>query len=244
MINKPVSMKNIVYDAIENMGLDHNKWTPLFTRWAIEADQKIDAPKDYKLDIKVLTVNGCSAVLPCCVHSVKALVLGDYGCECGHIFSNIYSSYRRYSGIRFTAESTVGFIVVDVGSGRTSACNVRWNIQNGCIVLDGNYDTQKITIDTLCYVTDASGIPLTHATSADALTAYIEWRLAKRTRWNKNLGNIAEMGIRELFRDWTRLCAQARADSDVVSESEWDDMVRMWNDPMSGGNMIQFAYLS
>lgn len=234
-------MKNVVYDAIENMGLDHNKFTPLFTRWAIEADQKIDAPKDYKPEIKVLTVSGCSMVLPCCVHSVKSLLMGDYGDCCGLIFENVY---RKYAGVRLTIEPSVGFIVMDASPSSVNACGTKWRIQNGCIVLDGNYDGQKVTIDTLCYVTDAFGIPMTHATSVDALTAYIEWKLAKRTRWNKNIGNVSETGIREMYRDWSRLCAQARADSDATSETEKDDIVRLWNDPMSGGQMVQWAYLS
>ena len=73
------------------------------------------------------------------------------------------------------------------------------------------------------------------------MSAHMEWRLAKQSRWKPTLKTQNETAIKEMERTWNKKCRQARADDAQPSESERREIVAMVNDPMSGIGLIQWS---
>lgn len=231
-IRRKISIQNAVVALIDNIGLSRNSMIPVFRVWAKEGEQKIGSFYQYKRKIYVLDVENCTAKLPCEVVSVTALLLGDYGDCCTQIFESLYG-YLVRTGI--TINPLNGFTVVD-NSGQCSRTSVSWNIQNNMIVIAGNYNGSKITIETLAYEVDSDGWMLVNENHVDALAQYCEMKWMERAKHKKGATTIQYTGeeLRRVHDEWHRKCALARGEDGRLSESERREVANLISNPYAG----------
>ena len=236
-IKKKVSIKNAVFNLIDDIGGQDHKLVPVLTRWATDADIAIKSAYAYKPQNFVLTAEGCKLELPCCIVFLHAVLAGDHGCDCDVLFDRVYN---RLGIAKINPDSSGNFLVVDVGSD-FNISRIGGRIINNVLWFNKDVNGKKFTIKTQSYFTDEEGFIMINENHVTAITAYLEWKLAKRTRWNKKLGSITEQGIRQLNMDWHTLCKEARAD-DVDDKAEHDEITEMYNNPMTGGQSGFFLY--
>jgi hypothetical protein len=229
-MNKLINIKVPVLHALDDMGIDHGKNIPDFIRWAATAENEIGSARSLKKQIVVLTVDKYRAELPCGAKYVQRVLLGDYGCNCYDLFDYLCQFSRSIS-----FKQTDTFLVVDnPGGGRdVSICPVSWDVQDNHIILNGNYDKQKITIQYLGLQTDEEGFPLVCENHVEAIIEYIMYRYAKRSRFTANKMDASD--VNTFMKLWGTLAAEARAVDEELSESDRDAVSRMLNDPISGG---------
>lgn len=231
MINKLVSIRQPIFDAFESMGKEVTNDLPVFARWAAYAAKDISSIYSYKKKISVLKVKGCSAELPCGAVSVKAVMLGDFGTNCGTQFSNYYSSIR--APVVNTIEQNTAMLTVDVNSGNCSSSSTNWTIQDNHIVFDsGTLDGSKITIQYIGFDLDETGLPMVSENAAPAIIEYIMWKYCIRSRFGKEKMDLADIQMHE--REYHRLCSDARAIDGQLSEQEYYQVAAMINDPLVG----------
>jgi len=237
-LKKKVSIKNTVFNFLDDTGMQDHKMQPLLTRWAVDADYKIQSYYAYKRkQLVIKDIDGCSAEIPCEVIKIDGVIAGEHGCDC----STVFDMYKdKFGSFVANLQAGSGFLVIDLSQGFKPS-GISWVIQDHRIVFDRNFKG-SITIDAFCYQVDEEGFPMINWNHVDAISAYLEWKMAKRTRWNTKLGNISETGIRELYRDWSRLCAECRADDEDTSQSDRDAITRELNNPLSGGETGIWLY--
>lgn len=234
-ILKKISIKIPVFEFIENLGLDETRMMPLLKRWAVEADHKIGSYYAYKRQICVVEVKECKAELPCGAVSVLAWIYGDHGCDCGLLFSQCYSTQVSL-GIAVSGLNGFEFIDAVGHQGSCRCVQVGWEIQNNHIVFNKSFPAgTKITIQYLGYEEDSDGFPLVNENHGSAITAFLEWQLAKQSRWKPTVKTQNENAIKEMERSWAQECRQARAEDAQPSDSERAEIVAMINNPLSGG---------
>lgn len=231
-VRRKISIQNAVVALIDNIGLSRNAMVPVFRVWAKEGEQKIGSYYQYKRKIYVLDVENCAAVLPCEVVAVNALLLGDHGTCCAQIFEGLYG-YLVRTGI--TINPLNGFTVVD-NSGQCSRSSVSWNIQNNMIVIAGNYNGSKITIEALAYEVDNDGWMLINENHVDAIAQYCEMKWMERAKHKKGATTIQYTGeeVRRAHDEWHRKCALARGDDGRLSESERREVSNLIANPYAG----------
>lgn len=229
-MNKLVNIKVPVLEALEDMGIDHGKNISDFIRWAARAENEISSARSLKKQIAVLTVDKYRAELPCGSKYVQRVLLGDYGCNCYDLFDYVCQINRK---VNFKQTDT--FLVVDnPGNDRdVQVCPLSWNVQDDHIILTGNYDKQKITIQYLGLQYDQDGFPLVCENHVEAIIEYIMYRYAKRSRFTANKMDSSD--VDRHMRLWGTLAAEARATDEELSESDRDAISMMLNDPISGG---------
>ena len=65
-INRLVSIKNPIINAMDMAALDHDNHIPLFTQWATEAEMEIGSYYQFTRQWALLDVCGCTAApIPC-----------------------------------------------------------------------------------------------------------------------------------------------------------------------------------
>lgn len=241
-IKKKVSIRLAVQDALDKMGADGTRDVPVFTSWAVTADSKIGSFYAYKPDIMVINVSECRAELPCGVVAVLGILIGDHGCACDLKFNTLFSSFNSMlSHIDF--DPTSGFVVMDgVGGGSPSCSDAKYYIQDNSLVFSNKINAEKITIKVLRYQMDDDGFPLVNENHIDAISQYILYNAALRTRWKPRADRMPEGAIKDMFYEWGRKCRDARADDADPSPSERAALVSMVNDPLSGIGIYQFRF--
>lgn len=225
---------NKLYDYIGSEIVDD---TPMLLDWAIDADQAIGSAYDYKTTIRVLTLKGCRAALPKGTVDVKGLLLGDHGCDCGLLFDKAQMIYRDLStGV----ETSTGILSIDVITSTDVKCGTTmWWVQNNSIIMESNYDGNKVTVKLSLYHFDDDGLPLVNENNIRAISAYLEYMLAKRSRWSKNKNErLPSVDVMDMERTWSRLALNARAESSYPSKAEKEDIAWTINNPMSGRGII------
>lgn len=235
-VNRLVSIKIPVLNAFQDMGIDHTKDLPTFTRWAADAEREIGSFYSYKKKNQVLTIKGCTASLPCDSAFVQGVVLGDCGCDCGELFTNI-----------FTTATTIGadidntFLLVDKSDPNFNSASpfavsdIRWKVQQGSLIFNKNYDGQKITIQYLGFSTDCDGFPEVMENHVEALVTYIQYKYAVRSRFSPvKMDHTDKMFF---WKEWMRLASHARADDAELSETDRIEIVSMIHDPFCGYGM-------
>jgi hypothetical protein len=237
-IKKKISMSNAVNAAMDNMNSQNTRDVPLYTVWGVEADRKIGSYYAYKKTICVLDVDHCTAELPCSAVAVIAILLGDHGCNCGLQFN---SAINFFSGGNAQIDTNAGFIVIDPYM-TVNVTGVRWHIQGNKIILSGDFDQQKITIQYLAYEVDEKGFPLINENHVDAIAQYIEYKHSLRTRWFDPEYKIQENVIMDLRKEWNRKCRNARAEDGDPSASDMREITGMINNPLSGIGIALWKY--
>jgi hypothetical protein len=227
-INKLISIKNAVIDAMDELNIDHNAYLPKFMNWATRAEDEIGSYYQYVRKWKPIDICGCSAHLPEDAVKVEYAILGDHGSECGDYF------YRLFS-VPNVNINTVGnsFVVVDVnpGDGSNVCGTIPYGYQDNKIVFDVQPKQDKVTIQYIGYSTDCEGFINISENHVEAITAFIKykWLGAKR---NKSGADLQEMQF--YYREWDRLCAHSRAKDSELTETEREEIAQLWHNPYSG----------
>jgi len=236
MRNK-VSIMAPVNKVLDYMGSESVDDVPVLMDWAIDADKSIGAKYDYKEVIRVLDIVNCRAVLPCGTVEVNGLLLGDHGCDCGLLFDQGQIVIR---GLSTDIETTTGFVAIDIVSDVELRCSAtQWYVQDNNVVLDTNYDGNKVTVRLLMYQLDNDGFPLVNENNVEAIAAYLEWRTAARSKWSKDKRDVMPANsITEMENRWERLCADARAQSGMPSPAEKADISDLLSNPISGRSVM------
>lgn len=234
-MNRLVSINVAINDAIGDMAMEEQRLRPLFMRWAERAERKIGS--FYALKRKYFTLqlsDDCHrAHLPCGVESIMGVMYGDVSdCNCDAVFRNAYN-YKHsapYWGV--------------FPDGQYAATDFRqWEIQDDSIVfLYPLTGITEITIDAAYREMDQQGFIMVPDEHLEAISAFIEYKKAKRSRWGLASERMAEYQIQQMYRDWGRLMKNARASSSEPSPSEYAEIVAMINNPLSGWGGGQFRY--
>lgn len=229
-VNKLISIRVPVLEALGDMGIDHGKNITDFTRWAVRAEKAIGSYYSYKRKIAVITVSKFRAELPCDAVYVQRVLLGDYGCDSADLFNYVCTITRAIN-----VSQTDTFLIIDKpeDASEVLVSPIKWEIQNNCIVLNDNYDNQKITVQYLGLEIDNDGFPMVLEGHVDAIVEYIMYRFARRSRFSRE--QKMELGdVRDLKLSWNELMLEARADDAILSESDRQEIVAMLHDPLSG----------
>ncbi len=231
-INKLISIKNPIINAIDLLGLDHSQDLPIFTTWAIDAERKIGSYYQFIKKREVLTIENCIAKLPCDAKYLQRAILGDLGCDCADLFNLTCSLIPLSSTIINASYTPTSFLIVDMGTGYTEVYgSIPHTIQDNKIILTQNLDGKKLTIQYLAYKTDCDGFLEINENHVDAIKWYITWMYWYRKR---NLSPMEQGKMNTAQQQWERNCANARATDSEPTESEKYEMNCMLHDPLVG----------
>lgn len=238
-INKLVSIRNPIVDAMQFLHIDHDKLIPLFTRFATIAETEIGSAAQYELRRSVLDINQCVAKLPDECVRVEIGILGDHGVGCNDLIRNAcgyFNSVSTYGTKEYT------FFVVDVGDNGEGLgySQVPFTIQNNKLIFQNNCnDQKKITIQYLAYKTDCDGFLEVGQNHVNAIREYIIWQYYR----GKPSINSLEYGKMNMAREeWNRECAHARAMDAIPSPSQRREIVGMMHNPYAGISLWQGMY--
>lgn len=240
-INKLISIKNPIVDAMAmlHLDVDQDKFIPLFTAFATDAEKQIGSPAQYELKRAVLDINQCVACLPIDAVKVEIAIMGDRGEDCNNLLRNCWTAFQNPS-VYGTVDNT--FLVVDAYStpdGYTFV-TVPFTIQNNKIVFDSNnYDGQKVTIQYLSYKRDCDGFLEIGENHVNA----IKWYILYMYYMGKPSMNSLEYGKMNKYEmEWNRECAHARALDAIPTPSERQYIVQMTHDPYAGISLSNGMY--
>lgn len=231
-INKLISIKVPVLEALGDMGIDHAKDVPSFTRWAARAEREIGSYFSLKRKVKALVVDKYRAEIPCDATNIQRVLIGDYESQFVDLFNVVLTGVGAYT---FKQHDT--FLVVDnPGAGKTvQLAAFQWEVQDNHVVLNANYDKQKITIQYLGFDIDTDGFPFVCENHIEAIIEYIMYRYAKRSRFSPTKMDMGD--VADLRRQWGILAAEARAVDNEISEGDRNEMLSTLHDPFSGYGM-------
>lgn len=232
-INKLVSIKNAVIGAQALLGLDHDKDNPMFTTWAVQAEEEIGSKAAMERKRVVLTIEGCAVCLPDDAMILEGAILGDYGCDCADLFDGTFCGPSGTVFINNTNANLSGFLIVDIAgtSGDVPVGIVNYTIQDNKIVFSSNYDGQSVTVQYQGYKTDCDGFMEIGQNHVRAITAFIVWHDYMR-RKKKTGADMAQLQYWE--RQWNTLCSHARADDAMLTLPEREAIATMHSDPYAG----------
>jgi len=216
-INKLISIKNPIVDAMDRLGIDHDKLIPLFTRWATMAEKEIGSKAQYVPKIAVLNIEHGIACLPSEAIHIQLAVNGDHGCHCDALMD------RACSWINTTSTFEIPtFLIVDVGGDGNFNGSLNYTIQNNKLVFDHNCTSRAITIKYLAQETDCEGFYLVGENHVQAITEFIIWRYFYRMKGMNSL----EYGKMNMAREeWHRECSHARALDSQISDVDRQEIV-------------------
>lgn len=233
-INKMISMKTAIVDAMELCGTENVKDLMVMARWGELAEKEIGSRYQFIKKIAVLDVSGYAACLPNDAAYMQRALIGDYGCDCTDLF---YS----WGGVGVTSsafESNAGptFLVVDAPTtgdwmGTWSDYLVNCELQDNKIIFSGNYNGQKVTVQYLAYKTDCDGLLEIGENHVRALTYYMCWMYFMR---QKKKSNDTFFSANKYESMWQKEVANARAKDSNLTEGERQRMVAEYHDPYAG----------
>jgi hypothetical protein len=227
-INKLISIKQAILEASEDMGFDITRDKPTFAMWAVRAEKDIGSYYSYKRQRAVLTITGCCAELPSGAAYLKAAVLGDHGCDCEALFTNLYT-WASSSAI--SASET--FLIIDRPD-TDSFClgGSSYSIQDNAILFANNLDGQKVTIEYLGLQEDCDGFVMVNENHIPAIIEYIMWKFCIRSRFSNLKMELGDTKMHQ--QEYFRLASDSRAMDAQLTESERAEIVSLLTDPFSG----------
>lgn len=238
-IKRKVSVFAAIQMALDNMSKDETIDMPLYTEWAMQAENHIGSYYAYKRKIYVLDICQCSANLPCEVKAVMGILIGDHGTDCNLKFPPIYNLYNAYKA----SIANGNFLTIDLGGENYKCVLGGWHIQNNSIIFDNDVSNiDKITIETLAYEVDADGFPMVNENHIDAIAQYIEYKEMLRNRWRKTEIRFQPYDINLAKIEWGRKCRNARAEDAEPSPTERQEITDMINNPTSGIGIALWKY--
>lgn len=231
-INKLISIKNPIVDAMEMVGTENVKDQMVFTRWAYQAEKEIGSRYQFIKKIAVIDINGCAACLPNDAAYVQRALLGDFGCDCTDLFYRWCASISNQSA--FASPAGPSFLVVDAGSSGSNWFNavpIDFEIQDNKIVLMTPRDGEKLTVQYLGYKTDCDGFLEISENHVLAIRNYICMNFFLRKKRKSN-DDFHSFNLYE--REWHRECGNARAQDSVLTEGQREVIVSTLHDPYIG----------
>jgi len=233
--NKLVSVNNVIINLLDDLALDHTKYKPMFTNWAIWAEKQIGSFYQYEKKFAVLDICGCHAELPCDAVYLQRAIMGDRGCNCQDLFNNVWGNLNPY--VRAGSIDLTSFLVVDLPYEATSNTGnysiggfMGYDIQDNKIVFKSNFNGQKVTIQYLGLKVDCDGIPLVGENHLEALGEYCMYKFRRR---NPKSGIQLGM-IRDHKQEWEKLAARSRGDDAEVNDADQKRIVALLHDPYAG----------
>lgn len=231
-INKLISIKNPIVDAMDLVNVDHDKNIPFFTRLAVLAEKEIGSYYQYELKREVLTISNCVACLPNNAVYVEVAIMGDLGSDCTDLNAKLSAIGVNLPSATGTVANS--FLVVDIGDASTGGDfvgYVNFSIQNNKMIFEQNYDGQKITVQYLGYKLDCDGFLEISENHVNAIKWFIVWNYL----FKKNGLNSLEYGkMKMAMGEWERECSHARAQDAELTPSQRAKIVGMWHNPVSG----------
>lgn len=238
-INKLISIKNAIIDATDMAAIDHGNYLPLFMTWAIYAEKEIGGLSAIT-KFAVIDICGCTAQLPCDAVEVEGAILGNHSTQCGVLFSNVFST-----GAINNTQVSNSFMVVDIGGTPDSSTCIRnmvpYAYQDNKLIFSQSLTETHVTIKYKGIVEDCDGFPLVCENHILAIAEYIRYNWLKRKR-KKSQVEYREM--QDAFMQWDRLCAHARADDNMLTETQKARIVSMLHDAYSQISLSQNMKLS
>ena len=230
VINRLVSIKNPVLNALQDMGIDIAADVPVFTRWAADAEKNgIGSHYSYTKQIEVLTIENCTVELPVNATYVQYVVLGDYGCECVDLFDVINRSIPSLTG--FNTDNT--FLIVDAnGDQSCSQSSIKWTVQNGKLIFRKDYKGEKITVQYLGLERDQQGFPMVMENHVEAIVEYIMYKYCVRSKFSPLKMTDSDRAWH--YKQWNILASEARATDSIISDSDRQEIIAMIHNPYIG----------
>ena len=228
-INRLISIKNPIIDALDMVGADRSVDMPIFTTWAIQAEKEIFSTPPLKRTRAVLDIVGCRAEIPCCVSVLEGAIMGDHGCDCGDLFN------RYCLGNIFIADGTPsGMLIVDYDSSVEGGFTgyLAYQIQDNHIVFRNNMDGKKVTIQYKGYQEDEDGFIMISENHVRAITEYILWKYGVRSEYTQKQLSMQSTMLHK--QEWFRLCKHSRALDNMLNDSERAEINDLVNDPYKG----------
>lgn len=232
-INKLISIKHPIIDAMDMMALDHKNHFPMLMVWATDAERAIGSYYQYIRKWKALDICGCVAHLPEDAVKVEHAIFGDHEDNCGDMFNTIFSNPTM---INATGDNT--FLVVDAGGSNinTSTCGITpYSYQDNKIIFDVKPNSDKVTIQYIGYKTDCDGFVEISENHKQAIVQYIlhQWYVRKQ---KKTSAEFQQMNWH--FLQWDRACANARSLDSELTETEREEIAQMFHDPYVGRGLF------
>lgn len=228
-INKLIPLKDIIYDAFEDMGIDINTDFPTFKRWALRAESHIGSYYSLSKKTFVLKVNNCCAVLPLEARIIRAVVAGDCGCECGDLIEDLI----LWTIANTTYSANQVYLSIDKpDSGIFPISALKYDIIDNKIVFNQNLDGQMVTVQTMSNVVDCNGEVEVNENHTEAITEYLMYKYAKRSRFSPNKMELGDYQLLE--RKWEKLRDGARADDAILNPGDREKIVEMLHNPYAG----------
>lgn len=228
-INKLISIKHPIIDAMDMMALDHKNHFPMLMVWATDAERLIGSYYQYVRKWKALDICGCVAHLPEDAVKVEHAIFGDHEDNCGDMFNTIFTNPTM---INATGDNT--FLVVDAGGSNFNnpVCGiVPYGYQDNKLIFDIKPNQDKVTIQYIGYKTDCDGFVEIGENHKDAIVSYILYKWLARKR-KKSSQEMNEM--RWYANEWDKHCAHARALDSELTETEREEIAQMFHDPYAG----------
>lgn len=234
-----ISIQIPIQDFLDKSYLKETGDVPIYTEWAKEAEDAIGSRYSYKKKIAVYTVKECQAKLNKDTAYVRFVLKGDHGCDCGTIFDNVSQCFKTTDLIgpraNSTTESLSGLLVVDTGSTFVSNNKISWEIHDNCLVFDGNFNDEDITVQYYGYETDDAGFPKIPNTHRRAVAQYVKWMWLEQQRWNPSMP-ITGQDLSRAEDEWHRLCSLARSDDEDDSRDQYREISEMWSEQLPNDN--------
>lgn len=223
-INKLISIKNPIINAMDLAALDHDKHLPLFMTWAYQAENEIGSYYQYERQWAVLDICGCTAELPDNCVRVEGAIMGSHNENCGSIFSKVFSNPI----VQLAQSTTNTFLIVDSASSETTTgCGIiPYGYQNNKLIFDVEAKNDKVTIEYIGYSIDCDGFMQISENHVDAIAHHILYKYFLRQKDLKM--------SQWYFREWDRLCAHSRALDSQLTETEREEIARLYHDPYAG----------
>lgn len=235
-INRLVSIRNPIINAMDIAALDYNTHLPLFTQWATEAEKEIGSYYQFTRQHALLDVCGCTAPIPCNAVKIEASVIGDHMKDACAIFGNILGTDGQ-PFINTITQNTTGFLIVDIGSGENTNTfgQVGFHVQNNKLIFDAKYSIKQLTIQYIGYSVDCDGFMEVGENHINAITEYILYKWLMRKR-KKTGADMSEMQFH--YKEWDRLCAHSRALDAELTPTDREEIAQIYNNPLAGRGLF------
>jgi hypothetical protein len=242
-INKFVSLDVPLMDLCFDTGIEHDRYRPIMLRWAKKCYSEFGpiaaAVGKFK---SVRTCDGDSIALPEHATAVQIISFGDAGCECDVMSEQIL-------------ETSQGMLPQQMFGGTSEdgvVCNSwtdQFRVENNSIVFDHcRYDGLPFTIRYFGYKNDCEGKLMVNELAVDAITAYIEVKLSRQSRWKNKEFRLSQYDIREIQMKYNHAFRKAKGELIQLNHHETRQLAEIVNQApqmryaLDIGNAISLIY--
>lgn len=239
-INKLISVDNVIINLLDELGLDHTKYRPMFVNWATMAERSIGSYYQFKRKHVVLEICGCVAEMPCDAVYLQRAIMGDLGVGCADLFNQVCGCLGNLNNVNATVTAgsidSTSFLVVDLPASATQEGGsfsfgfVPHHVQDNKLIFDQNRDGQKVTVQYLGIEVDKDEIPLIGENHTEAIAEYCMWKFRRR-----RIKSGVDLGLaRDHEKRWHELATRSRGDDAELSDTDRIRIVQMLHDPYIG----------